>query len=170
MMGRVVAIYVAPMGEAPMQVVDAARLESGHGIAGDRYYTGTGTFSEKLRGHPDSEVTLIESEQVERFNRLTGLGLEPGALRRNVVTAGIGLNELVGARFRVGEAVLEGLRLCEPCAHLAALVAQEVLPTLVGRAGLRARIVVGGTVRPSDAIDAMREQGNVQEHQDAVEF
>ena len=74
--------------------------------------------------------------------------------RRNVVTEGIELNELVGVQFRVGEVMLEGIRLCEPCAHLASLVAKEVLPELVHRAGLRAKIISGGTIKSTDRVDA----------------
>ena len=135
-----------------MRSVSEAQLEEGRGITGDRYYSGTGTFSEKPKARPDQEITLIESEQIDLFNRLTGLGLDYGAPRRNVVTSGIGLNDLVGVRFEVGEAVLEGLRLCEPCAHLASLVAKEVVAGMVHRAGLRARIVSGGTIKPSDEV------------------
>ena len=152
MKGSVLAIYVAPAGEAPMQAVPEARLEPGRGIAGDRYHAGTGTFSAKLEGRPDREITLIESEQIALFNRASGSSLDVGALRRNVVTSGVDLNELVGARFRVGEATLEGVRLCEPCAHLARIVTGAVLPGLVHRAGLRARIVSGGTIKPADEI------------------
>jgi MOSC domain-containing protein YiiM len=155
MTGSVIAIYIAPAAEAPMQVVREARVEEGRGIAGDRYYAGTGTFSEKLKGRADREITLIESEQIDFFNRLTGLNLDYGVPRRNVVTIGIGLNELVGVRFYVGEVTLEGVRLCEPCAHLARLVAGEVLPGMVHRAGLRARIVSGGIVKPSDEVDVV---------------
>jgi MOSC domain-containing protein YiiM len=57
-------------------------------------------------------------------------------------------------RFRVGEVVLEGVRLCEPCAHLARLVDPRVLPELVHRAGLRATIVSAGHIRPKDLISA----------------
>lgn len=154
MSGRIVAVYIAPEAEAPMQSVSEAHLETGRGIAGDRYYLGKGTFSEELRGLPDCEVTLVESEQVDRFNEKTGLGLDYGTPRRNLVTAGIELNQLVGVRFSIGDVVLEGIRLCEPCAHLAQLVAREVLPALVHRAGLRAKVVAGGVISPGDAVDA----------------
>jgi MOSC domain-containing protein YiiM len=154
MRAKVVAIFIAPSAAAPMQAVREARIEPGHGIAGDRYHAGTGTFSVKLEGRPDREITLVESEQVDDFNISMGLALDYGMLRRNVVTRGIGLNALVGARFRVGAATLEGIRLCEPCGHLAALVTREVLPALLRRAGLRARIVEGGTIRPGDIIVA----------------
>jgi hypothetical protein len=152
MMGTVVAIYVSPAAKASMEPVPVAELETGRGIRGDRYYSQAGTFSEQARIRPDQEVTLIESEEIDDFNRTTGSTLGYGAPRRNVVTEGIRLNDLVGARFYVGEVMLEGIRLCEPCAHLASLVSQKVLPGLVHRAGLRARILSGGKIKLSDAV------------------
>jgi MOSC domain-containing protein YiiM len=52
----------------------------------------------------------------------------------------------------VGTAVLEGIRLCEPCARLAKLVEPSVVPLMVHRAGLRARVVTAGIVQPQDRI------------------
>jgi MOSC domain-containing protein YiiM len=152
MTGTVLAVYVAAAAEAPMQSLTQARLEAGRGIRGDRYYVGTGTFSDRTKNRTDQEITLIESEQIDEFNRSNGLRLDYGAARRNVVTSGVRLNELIGVHFSVGEAMLEGLCLCEPCGHLAALVSAIVLPGLVRRAGIRARIVSGGTIKPSDPV------------------
>ena len=152
MTGTVTAIYICPTGAAAMTAVGEATLVLDEGIAGDRYALGTGTFSKKGVHKPDAEVTLIEAEEIERFNAAKGLALELGAPRRNIVTRGIRLNDLVGLRFRVGATLLEGLRLCEPCAHLGELVIPEIVAGLVHRAGLRARIVAGGTVKPGDAI------------------
>jgi len=76
----------------------------------------------------------------------------PAASRRNITTRGVPLNHLVGRRFRVGDVVLEGRRLCEPCEHLQSLTKPGVLKALVHRGGLRADIVVGGTIRLSDPI------------------
>jgi RimJ/RimL family protein N-acetyltransferase len=152
MTGTVVAIYVAPSRSKQMQRLATCTLERGGGIRGDRYYERTGTFSKKSATRPDQEITLIESEEIDAFNRSAGLELDYGAPRRNVVTRGVRLNELVGARFSVGKAQLEGIRLCEPCAHLASLISEKVLPGLVHRAGLRAKIVRDGTVEPGDRI------------------
>lgn len=152
MQGTVTAIYIAPQAAAPMQALAAALLQAGKGIAGDRYYRGDGTFSAKLRDKPDFEVTLIEAEQVDAFNARTGLDLDYGALRRNIVTRGVDLNALVGKTFRAGAVSLEGIRLCEPCAHIARLAAREIPQEMVHRAGLRARIVAGGQLRVGDAI------------------
>lgn len=151
-MGKITAIYISPAAAAPVQSLAEAHLEAGRGIVGDRYYAECGTFSKKLGDSPDREVTLIELEQVDEFNRTTGMKLEPGALRRNIVTKGVDLNALVGVRFTVGDVTLEGIRLCEPCEHIARLVAPELLTGMVHKAGLRAGIIRGGIIRPGDSL------------------
>jgi len=152
MSGRLLQIYTAATAGAPPKAADEATLEPGRGLVGDRYHASTGTFSAQLAGKPDHEVTLIESEEIDGFNREMGLALAYGDLRRNLVTRGIRLNELIGYKFTVGECLLEGLRHCEPCSHLAKTVAKQVLPGLVHRAGLRARIIRGGRIRPGDSV------------------
>ena len=95
---------------------------------------------------------MIESEAVASAAREYGLDLAPGDARRNIVTSGVPLNHLVGQEFFVGEVRLRGMRLCEPCAHLARLTRRPVVKTLTHRAGLRAEIVRGGTIQEGDSI------------------
>ena len=137
---------------APLRSVTEASLESGKGLVGDRYYGHGGTFSEKLKHSDDWELTLIESEEIQSFNEAQGLSLPAGRFRRNIVTSGVRLNDLVGRRFKVGFAILEGIRLCEPCAHLGKLIGPAVVKGMVHRAGLRARIVKGANVRVGDEV------------------
>ena len=59
---------------------------------------------------------------------------------------------LVGKRFRVGEVVLEGLRLCEPCEHLGSLTRPGVREALLHRGGLRAQVLEGGLIKVGDPI------------------
>jgi MOSC domain-containing protein YiiM len=155
MQGKVESIHVAPAAGAPMQALREAELVAGRGIAGDRYHAGTGEFSPE-EFDPDHEITLIEAEQVERFNREAGAALEPGELRRNVVTRGAPLNDLVGVEFSLGETLLRGIRLCEPCRYLAERVHPGVVQGLVHRAGLRAAILRGGTLRVGDPLEITR--------------
>lgn len=86
------------------------------------------------------------------------MALEPADTRRNLVTRGVRLNELVGRRFRVGEVTLKGVRLCETCGHLEQLAGTKLRPFLAGRAGLRAGIVIGGVIRVGDAIQVEPER------------
>ena len=151
MTGTLTGIFIADAAGAPMRSIDAAELVSGRGIVGDRYLAGTGTFSPTAK-KPSQEVTLLEAEQVDAFNGATGGSLRPEQLRRNLVTHGVRLNDLVGVEFSVGPVVLRGIRLCEPCSYLAGLTDTSVIGGLTHRAGLRAAIVTGGLVAVGDAI------------------
>jgi len=148
--GRLEGIYIGARKANELELVDRVQALSGQGLEGDRYCRNEGTFSKP--GHPDREVTLIESEALESLAREEGLTLRPGQARRNLVTRDVPLNHLVGREFLVGEVVLEGLRLCEPCGHLEGLTQKGVQKGLCHRGGLRARIVRGGTLRAGDAI------------------
>lgn len=152
MTGQLVGIFTAARAGGAMESLSEAVLEAGQGLVGDRYYHGVGTFSEKLGGTPDVEITLVDEQEVLRFNEAEGLSLAAGDLRRNLVTRGVCLNDWVGVRFQVGGVLLKGIRLCEPCAHLSRLVVPSLLPGLVHRGGLRAQILSGGPVRLGDAI------------------
>jgi hypothetical protein len=151
-MARVVEIYIAATAGTELDSVPEAVLEAGGGIVGDRYHRGVGTFSEKLKDKGDWHATLIEFEEVQRFNAAFNTTFGAGSFRRNIVTTGVRLNDLVGRRFCVGRVVLEGIRLCEPCAHLGQLLGPEVVRGMVHKAGLRVRILTGGTIRPGDDI------------------
>ena len=82
-------------------------------MEGDRHFFPAGDAP------PGQAITLIEAEALESFGSESGIELSPAAVRRQVLTRGIGLNDLVGRRFRVGEVLCEGVELCEPCNHLA---------------------------------------------------
>ena len=133
--GRVVSISITPDAAAPLHIVDAAIAVVGKGLEGDRYFSGGGTYS----SHPGEgrHVTLIETEAVEALNAKLGSTFAPGEMRRNVATRGIALNHLVGRDFRVGEVLLRGVRLCEPCAHLESLTREGILKQMLHRCGLR---------------------------------
>jgi MOSC domain-containing protein YiiM len=155
--GTVERVFVAPEAEAEMEERADVEAVAGGGLRGDRYFEEreTGTF---VGWHPGEErddgydITLIEREAVAAIAREAGVELAPGEHRRNVETRDVALNHLVGHRFRVGEVVCRGDRLCEPCHHLQRLTRDGVLDALVHRGGLRADIVEGGVIRPGDVV------------------
>jgi MOSC domain-containing protein YiiM len=147
--GQLVAICIAHRKAAPLECVDQVEAVAGRGLVGDRYFLGEGTFSKPLA---DREVTLIESEALEALDHDCKVKLAPAQARRNLVTYGVPLNHLVGQEFLVGDVLLRGLRLCEPCGHLEKLTAAGVEDGLVHRGGLRAQILRGGVLRRGDAI------------------
>ncbi len=148
--GSVHSIHIAAVASEPTTSVDEARAVPGKGLEGDRYFQGEGAFSD--RPGPDRELTLIEIETIEALERDYKLKLDPGDARRNIVTRDVPLSHLVGKDFSVGEVTLRGLRLNEPCNHLASLTEDKVKPGLVHRGGLRAQILTEGVIRPRDTI------------------
>ena len=150
--GTVEAIYITPSAGKPMQTLSRAEAIAGQGLAGDRYLEGTGYYSGRPPADGSREITLIESEELEGMERETGIRLDPSESRRNILTRSISLNALIGKRFRLGEVLCEGLRICEPCTYLEHLTGKRVMRPLVHRGGLRARIVSGGTVEVGDEI------------------
>ena len=153
--GRVVSIHMAPAAGAPMQSPESVRAIAGQGLEGDRYFTKQGTYSATPGAVRD--ITLIESEAVEAVNAKLGTTFAPSAMRRNIVTRGVPLNHLVGHEFCVGEVRLRGEQLCQPCTYLEGLTQVGVKAAMQHRCGLRAAILVGGTIRPGDPIAALDE-------------
>ena len=149
-MARVQALFIAAEKRGPVSRHEALKVEAGRGIVGDRRY--------RRDTPPAEQITLIESEQVAAFNREFGLTVDAGTLRRNVVTEGVALNALEGHTVRVGDILLRGIELCEPCSVVGHLLAGPALsPTrvvrgLTGRGGLRAEVLGSGVLREGDTI------------------
>jgi hypothetical protein len=148
--GQLLGIFLAAKKRSDLNEVSEAEVVLGQGLVGDRYFLGDGTFFKDRRA--DQEVTLIEVEAIEGLRREYDISLQPGQTRRNLVTRGVPLNQLVGKDFAVGEVILRGHRLCEPCDHLERLTVAGVKKGLVHRGGLRAQVVRGGVVRKGDAV------------------
>jgi MOSC domain-containing protein YiiM len=148
--GRVVSIFVASKAGAPMEALDEAKATPGRGIAGDRYFEGTGAWS----NHPGEgrEITLVELEAIEGLAREKNIALKSAETRRNLVTHGVPLNHLVGKEFQVGDVRLVGIRLCEPCDYLEKMTTKGVLVGLIHRGGLRANVLTRGLIRVGDTI------------------
>jgi MOSC domain-containing protein YiiM len=142
--GVVRGINLAPAHAVPTEAVAAVEAVAGVGLTGDRHAA--------PGAPPGDQVTLIEQEAVEAANRDYGLTLSPADTRRNIVTAGVPLNHLVGREFSVGAVRLRGVALCEPCGRLQELTRQKVVRALRHRGGLNAEILAGGVIRVGDAV------------------
>jgi MOSC domain-containing protein YiiM len=144
--GVVEGIFIASARGEPTRPVGAARAIAGQGLEGDRH------FAPEPVERSGNDLTLIEAEALEALAAEHGIELGPGESRRNVVTRGIALNDLVGQRFRVGDVECLGRELCEPCRHLHAMTQPGVLRGLVHRGGLNADVLDGGEIRVGDAV------------------
>ena len=152
--GRVEAVFVGRAARRLPAEVPQAHAVAGRGLEGDRYHDGTGSFSWKGRGN-GRDLTLVAAEALESLAAEHGIELDGAASRRNLLTRGVDLDRLLDRRFSIGEAICVGVRPCEPCAHLARLTDPGVLRGLAGRGGLRADVLVGGTIAVGDPVVAL---------------
>jgi MOSC domain-containing protein YiiM len=144
--GLVEAIFVtSESGDLPAPV-DRVRAYAGRGLEGNRYYLDNGDAPS------GRAVTLIAAEAMDAVSREGDISIEPAATRRNVLTRGIDVNELVGKRFRIGDVECEGVELCEPCTHLESMTQPGVIKAFVHRGGLNADILSDGEISVGDAI------------------
>jgi MOSC domain-containing protein YiiM len=167
--GTVVGIFVTSAARKPMQSLESVRAASGKGLEGDRYFDAQGSFFKDEHARPDKEITLIEDEALEALARDYNIELAPEESRRNIVTSGISLNHMVGRDFRVGEARLRGIRLCEPCSHLERLTGRK-LKGLTHRGGLRAQIVKSGEIKLGDLVVELATKRNGQFSREFLEI
>ena len=149
------SIFIATVsGEQPTRV-DEVEVVAQKGIVGDRNFG-----KDKW---PGQNVTFIEAEEIEHFNKVYSLDASAHSFRRNIVTRGVRLNQLVGSSFTIGGIQFYGVELCEPCAGLGNYLATESLPAtgvvnaLVHKAGLRANVLSSGFLKVGMALS--RETG-----------
>jgi len=154
MQGTVEAIFIVAAGGQPMEAVAEAVALEGCGLRGDRYCNRTGYWT----GVDECQVTLIQGEHLDEIFRLTGIHVHNGEHRRNIVTRGIQLEQLRGRRFQVGEAILEYDRPRPPCSYVESITEPGMTRALMGRGGICARVVRGGTIRVGDPIVALQER------------
>jgi len=141
----VTGLYVAGTAGEPLESRSQVEVRAGLGVVGDRYTRRTGHWSDPR--WPDQQLTLVEAETAD------DLGLAPGLLRRNVVTRGVRLDDLVGRHFRIGAVRVLGVRPCDPCRYLEHLLGRPGLrDALEGRGGLRAETLSDGWIAVGDPV------------------
>jgi hypothetical protein len=163
---QVAAVHAGPdhsMGKAPRPVIS---LIAGLGVEGDAHAGATVQHRSRVARDPSRpnlrQVHLIHGELHDDLAR-DGFGVEPGAMGENVTTRGVDLLGLArGTRLHLGPvAVVEVTGLRNPCRQLdgvapglmGAVLGRDTDGALVRKAGIMSTVVVGGPVRPGDAIE-----------------
>lgn len=143
-MAQIRSIYIAPEKNADQISVEHVEVVNNKGIVGDRNYG-----RKKYKGQ---NITLVELEVIQEFCQEYDIQFQLDITRRNIVTEGIRLNNLVGKNFRIGEVEIFGEKLCEPCKSLGRRLAteqlssREVIQFFRGRGGLRGTIITSGVI------------------------
>lgn len=151
--GVVETIFTTPEGSAPMEEVSEVEAVSRQGLRGDRYMKGTGYYS----GFDECEVTFIEREAITEIAAEFGIDLSDGRHRRNVVTSGLSVHDLLNTEFRVGEVTFEGTRPRPPCVHVEQVAGENGVARALknDRGGICASVVDGGRIAVGDEIEAL---------------
>ena len=139
--GEVAWIGLRPAKKAAVQVVPSATLVAARGIEGDH----------QSRPNP-RQVTLISEEDIAAIASFLGQPVTPEHLRRNIMVRGVNLNALKDRRFRVGQALLEYTGPCNPCGLIEKTLGEGGYNATRGRAGITARITLGGAVSVGDPV------------------
>lgn len=147
--GTVASIFITPQPSGTMVAVPRARAFADRGLEGDRFLRESWNALKR----PDKAVSLIEAEVLEAAANELGVADLAARTRRNIVTRGVPLVELLGREFTVGTVRMHGIRLFEPCAHLEKVAALPgIFKALEHRSGLKAAIVSDGEVCVGDAV------------------
>ena len=151
-MGTVERVFVAGAGGQPMRPVDEVQAVAGRGLDGDRYATRRGYWTDV----DECQVTLIAGEDLDAITESSGVAVQDGQHRRNIVTRGVDLRALAGRTFRIGEATFAYDRPRPPCRYIEALTEPGMTRALAARrGGICVRVVESGLVRTGDAIELL---------------
>ena len=144
-MYSVVNICITSESGKKMESMNSIKVIANKGIVNDRYF--------KENNDKNNQITLIESENVDYYNKISGTNFIPTDFRRNVITKGISLNKLVGKEILIGEVRLKIHDLCEPCRYLQELLGEKnLVKKFLNRGGLRCELLTNGNINVNDPI------------------
>jgi MOSC domain-containing protein YiiM len=125
--------------------VPTVECVAGRGLHGDRYFD----FKEDYKG----QITFFSLEIFDELcDTLKLEGIVPSAVRRNVFTRNVDLNELIGRDFEVQGIHFYGTEESRPCDWMNRAIGPGAKEFLKGRGGLRARILTDGTLHSTAQI------------------
>ena len=147
-MPEVIKIGITEKNNQKIQEVKTVKVIANQGIVGDRHF--------KEFNDPYNQLSLIESENIDYYNIKYGLNIPYIDFRRNIITKGIKLNDLVGKKLKIGSVEVEGMDLCRPCRHLNESLNQgNVLKEFLRKGGLRCQILTSSSINIGDKIEVL---------------
>ena len=144
-MSKIIGLGIAKNNNQKIEEVLKAEVVAGTGIVADRHFHENNSVR--------NQITLIESENIDYYNNKFKTNYSYLDFRRNVITKGIKLNNLVGKKLLIGNIKVEGHDLCRPCKHLEeTLNGKDIIKEFLRRGGLRCEILTSGIINLQDKI------------------
>ncbi len=148
MKSKVYKIGIAKNDNQKIDNVESIEVVKDKGIVGDRHFQ---EFND-----PYNQLSLIESENIDYYNNKYKLNIPYIDFRRNIVTKGIELNDLIGKKIQIGDVLIEGIDLCRPCKHLCEKLNKDnIIKEFLRRGGLRCRILSSSNININDEIKVL---------------
>ena len=123
------------------EIIETSEIDliAGKGIINDRHF--------KDYNDPLNQLSIIEGENIDEYNLKNKINIPYLNFRRNIVTRGIKLNDLVGKKISVGFVKLEVLDLCRPCRHLSEKLGRnDIIKEFLRKGGIRCQIMNDGKI------------------------
>ena len=144
-MSKVLKLGITNSNNKKIKEVETIEVLANKGVVGDRHF--------KEFNDPYCQLSLVESENIDYYNFKYGTNISYVDFRRNVVTKGIRLNELVSKKLLIGNVKVEVIDLCRPCKHLTEILGQDnILKEFLRRGGLRCQILSSSKIKTGDKI------------------
>ena len=144
-MGKVLEIGISENKSNKIVNVNEVEAIKGKGLVGEKHF--------KEINKKRIQITLIEIENINHYNKMTGTHIPAINFLRNIITEGIRLNVLVGKEFFIGKVKVRAHDLCRPCKNLQETLQQKnTVKELLRTGGLRCEILSSGKICLDDQI------------------
>jgi len=144
-MSKIIKIGITELNNKEIVGVNEINLIAGKGVIGDRHF--------KDYNDPYNHLSIIESESVDEYNKKFNLDISYLDFRRNIVTKGIMLNDLIEKKLIIGDVKLKVIDLCRPCRHLSEkLEKNNIIKEFLRKGGIRCEILNNGKISTGDQI------------------
>ena len=144
-MSKIIKIGISKNKGGKMLSLTSIIAVEGKGLINDRKF--------KDNNDKMNQLTLIESENILFFNKMTNSNISQLDFRRNLVTENVKLNNLVNKEFFIGNIKVKAHDLCKPCKYLEKKINQKnLVKELITKAGIRCEILTTGKIFVGDII------------------
>ena len=144
-MNKIIKLGITKLNNQNIESVDEIKVVKDKGILDDRHY--------KDYNDPHNQLTIIEKESIDSYNIKFNLDIPYLDFRRNIVTEGIRLNDLVGKKIKINQIDLEVIDLCRPCKHLQEKLSQDnIIKEFTRSGGIRCQILNTGKIKLGDEL------------------
>jgi MOSC domain-containing protein YiiM len=144
-MSKIELINITSNSDHKTCYINQAFLEKDKGIVNDRYFNNY--------KYKKEQVTLINLEEIDTFNKNIGKNVDYKDFRRNIIISEINLSKYINKKIIIKNVVLKIHELCQPCNYLQKkLDVPNLVKLLVNKSGVRAEIISSGFISIGDKI------------------